>query len=128
MKLSYSIGMIMLGLLLAGCSVQSTENDDPFASVPETPIVNGVQQATLSWGTLNYAPEIIKVEVGIPVRITGDMKRLTGCYRSFNIFPLGISKRFDEKSAAIEFTPIKVGSFPFGCSMGMGSGTLVVTG
>ena len=85
-----------------------------------------IQEVTLSWGKLNYNPEVIEVEKGKPVRIIADTARLQGCFRSFQIPELGVSKSFTETDNALEFTPEKAGTFTFSCSMGMGNGKLVV--
>ncbi len=85
-----------------------------------------VQEVTLSWGKLNYNPEVIEVEQGKPVKIIADTARLQGCFRSFQIPELGVSKSFAETDNALEFTPDKAGTFTFSCSMGMGNGKLVV--
>ena len=95
-------------------------------SVAQAQIVNGVQKITLSWGKLNYNPEIMKVKQAMPVQITADTERLQGCFRSISIPDLGITKSFTEVDNTLEFTPQKKGTFQFGCSMGMGAGTIVV--
>lgn len=89
-------------------------------------IVNGIQEVTLGWGKFNYAPEIITVKKDMPVRITADIQRLSGCFRSLNIPELGVSKQFTESDTVLEFTPQKTGTFTFSCAMGMGSGKLQV--
>ena len=86
----------------------------------------GKQIVTLSWGKFNYDPEVIKVKANQPVKIVGDMNRLTGCFRSFEVPGLGIDESFTEQHNSIEFTPKKAGTYSFGCAMGMGKGTLVV--
>lgn len=95
-------------------------------NIAEAREVDGVQEVTLSWGKLNYNPEVIKVKKGKPVRIIADTSRLAGCFRSFRIPDLGVQKSFTESDNTVEFTPQKTGTFGFGCSMGMGNGKLVV--
>ena len=89
-------------------------------------VKDGVQEVTLSWGKLNYSPEEVVVKKGIPLRITADLKRLKGCFRSFTIPAFRFTKVFTEGDNVIEFTPDKVGTFPFSCTMGMGRGKIVV--
>ncbi|RJQ22258.1 hypothetical protein C4580_00945 [Candidatus Woesearchaeota archaeon] len=96
------------------------------ATAIEAKIVNGVQEVTLGWGKFNYAPEAITVKKGMPVRITADIQRLSGCFRSFQIPELGVSKQFTDSDNIVEFTPQKAGTFTFSCAMGMGSGKLQV--
>ena len=120
------MGIIAL-LLLAGCSVEVPQGATIDGSVPyEAKMADGVQEVTLSWGRLNYAPEIITLKQGVPAKIIADTKRLTGCYRVLIIPELRLEKHFSEKDNVLEFTPAKAGTYPFGCAMGMGRGTLVV--
>ena len=96
------------------------------AVATQAKVVNGVQEVTLGWGKFNYAPEVITVKKDMPVRITADIQRLSGCFRSLNIPELGVSKQFTESDTTLEFTPKKTGTFTFSCAMGMGSGKLQV--
>jgi len=89
-------------------------------------LVDGVQVVRLGFGRLNYDPSVIRVKAGIPVRIVADSERLSGCFRSLVIPGLGVSAVITEESNVIEFTPQSPGEFGFACSMGMGSGTVVV--
>jgi plastocyanin domain-containing protein len=83
------------------------------------------QKVVIGIKNYNYYPNTITVKVNQPVRIYLD-KSVVGCYRSFNMRDFGISKYLATEKDYIEFTPTKTGSFKFACSMGMGTGTLVV--
>ena len=83
-----------------------------------------VQKITLGFNR-NYYPNTISVKQGIPVEITLDSS-VRGCYRSFNIKSLGVSKSSSSPSDTITFTPSKKGSFEFACGMRMGKGTIIV--
>ncbi len=87
---------------------------------------DGIQYAQLGWGKINYYPDEIVVTAGLPVRLSLDLKRVKGCYRSFQIPNLNIRKRFSEGDNLLEFTPQKPGTYRFSCSMGMGTGRLKV--
>ena len=100
---------------------QSTEN-----VAVEAKMVDGIQEVTLSWGKLNYNPQVIIVKKDVPVRITADVNRLQGCFRSLLIQEFKVRKSFPERDNTIEFIPNKAGDFPFSCAMGMGTGTLRV--
>lgn len=104
----------------------SNSGNAPNIANSAVKILNGIQEVTLSWGRLNYVPEVIAVKKDMPVRITADTARLQGCFRSLTIPELGLRKNFNEKDNVLEFTPTKSGTFNFGCSMGMGRGTLIV--
>ena len=84
-----------------------------------------IQEITLSMKNYNYYPQTIKVKVNEPVRIYLD-NSVGGCYRAFTIRSLGISKRLQTPKDYVEFTPTEKGTFGFACSMGMGTGTLIV--
>lgn len=83
-----------------------------------------VQKITLSMKG-NYYPNTINVKSGVPVEITLDSS-IGGCYRSFSIPQLGVSKRSSSPADTIKFTPNQKGTFRFQCSMGMGTGTIIV--
>ncbi len=102
---------------ISGNSIQDTQGN---ALSQDTE----VQKITLSMKG-NYYPNTIKVKQGIPVEITLD-NSIKGCFRSFNIKALGVSKRSSGPSDKIIFTPSKKGSFEFACSMRMGTGTIIV--
>jgi len=85
---------------------------------------DSIQKITLSMKG-NYSPNTINVKSGVPVEITLDSS-VSGCYRSFNIPELGISKYSSSPSDTITFTPNQKGTFRFQCSMGMGTGTIIV--
>lgn len=84
-----------------------------------------VQKVNIGFSNYNYYPRTITVKQGIPVEITLD-NSVGGCYRSFNIPAMGVSKRSSGPSDIIKFTPTEKGTYPFRCSMGMGTGTIVV--
>jgi len=83
------------------------------------------QRITLSMKNYNYYPNTIKVKAGQPVSITLD-ESVSGCYRSFTIRDLNVAKYSRTPSDTIDFVPAKKGTFRFSCSMGMGTGTIIV--
>src|SRR3989339_690282 len=83
-----------------------------------------IQKITLSMKG-NYYPNTINVKSGIPVEITLDSS-VRGCYRSFSIPKLDVSKYSSSPTDTIKFTPNEKGTFRFQCSMGMGTGTIIV--
>lgn len=123
-SLPYLISAIAIILVLvAFFYINSGGQDTP-------PIVNGngsgeVQLVTLSIKNGNYYPPIVHVKAGQPVKIMIDSS-VQGCYKSFTIRQLGLSKNFASTSDSLTFTPTKAGTYGFSCSMGMGTGTLIV--
>jgi len=85
---------------------------------------NEIQKISLSMNG-NYYPNTIKVKSGVPVEISLDSS-VKGCYRAFSIPGLGISNYLAASSDTISFTPKNKGIFKFQCSMGMGTGTIIV--
>lgn len=116
--------LLLLGIVIF--SVKSMLSGAPASNAPvtQTTVQNG--EILLSWGKFNYVPEVITVKKGESVRIRADLQRLTGCYQSFVVPDLGITKYFSASDDVVEFTPEKTGTFVFTCRMGMGKGTLVV--
>ncbi len=84
-----------------------------------------IQKITIGMKNLNYYPNTITVKANQPVRIFLD-STATGCFRGLTIRDFGIAKYLKTPSDYVEFTPTKKGTFRFACSMGMGTGTLVV--
>ena len=115
--------LILLGLAVKGLFFPSSK---VTANAITESQQSEMQVFTLSWGKLNYNPEVITVKKGRPVKIVADTKRLQGCFRSITIPDLDVQKSFNENGKELVFTPQKEGTFKFGCSMGMGSGKLVV--
>ena len=73
----------------------------------------------------NYYPNTVNVEVNKPVRIYLDSS-VRGCYRSFVIKSFGVSKNLRTPEDYVEFIPTKEGTYGFACSMGMGTGKIIV--
>lgn len=84
-----------------------------------------VQKVVIGMKNYNYYPNTITVKAGQPVSITLDSS-VFGCYRSFTIRELGVAKYLPTPKDSVEFTPTKKGTYTFACSMGMGTGKLVV--
>ncbi len=118
------IFFLFLRSILFPSDQQTTSNTN--SNLEPIPIVNGVQEVTLGFGKFNYNPSTIVVKKGIPVKITADLTRLTGCFRSLEIPAFGISTLFSKSNDNIQFTPDKIGTYPFSCAMGMGKGVIKV--
>ncbi len=73
----------------------------------------------------NYYPNTITVKSGIPVILSLD-STVSGCLRDFTIKDLGVRKYLQTSKDTLVFTPEKPGTYKFACSMGMGTGTLIV--
>ncbi|HJZ18640.1 MAG TPA: cupredoxin domain-containing protein [Candidatus Nanoarchaeia archaeon] len=116
--------MAVLLILVGGFVFSKSANQN---ANPETNNQEGgdFQKIVLGVKNLNYYPNTITVQSGIPVRIYLDSS-VSGCLRSFTIRDFGVAKYLKMPSDYLEFTPNKKGTFSFACSMGMGTGTLIV--
>ena len=127
-KKTIFIIIIISALLMGGVFLFNNKsiNGNIINDNKDDPQIQGeVQRITLSFKNYNYYPNTITVKQGIPVEITLDSS-IRGCYRSFNIQSLGVSKHSSNPSDTITFNPDKKGSFEFACSMRMGRGTIIV--
>lgn len=120
--------VLLSASLIRGFAAVIPPPNQPSAAVqpyiPESQ--EGMQLVELSWGVLNYKPEVIEVKAGVPVRIKADMKRLRGCYRSFIIRGMGVVGTFTDAKPYIDFVPEKQGTFAFSCTMNMARGKIIV--
>lgn len=119
----YIIGTVLI-ILIAG-TVLIRGKGDSYNVAPVGSGTGETQNVVLGIKDYNYYPNTIKVKVGVPVSISLDSS-VSGCYRSFTIRDLRINKYLKTPQDTVEFTPTKKGTYRFACSMGMGTGTLVV--
>ncbi|PIN93828.1 hypothetical protein COU54_01535 [Candidatus Pacearchaeota archaeon CG10_big_fil_rev_8_21_14_0_10_31_24] len=120
----YLFGTILLILIGGYFMMQNNE------SIDNTNVINEgnagqVQNVVIGMKNYNYYPNTIKVKAGLPVSLSLDSS-VAGCFRDFTIRELGVRKYLVNPSDKVEFTPTKPGRYTFACSMGMGTGTLVV--
>ena len=117
-----SIGILIL--IVGGFVWLGSGNSGPTGNTVATG--NGeVQKIVLSTKDYNYYPNTIKVKANQPVSISLDSS-VSGCLRSFTIPSLNLVKYLKTPQETLDFTPSKPGTYKFACSMGMGTGTLIV--
>jgi plastocyanin domain-containing protein len=74
-----------------------------------------------------YSPDRIEVRQGQPVRLTFLRQESNPCTEEVIFGDFGVARRLPEgERVIVEFTPDRVGEFPFHCSMNMVRGMLVV--
>ena len=74
-----------------------------------------------------YAPDIIRVQQGVPLRLNFDRQESGDCTSRVVFADFGASKSLPAfGTATLEFTPDKVGEFDFACGMNMIHGKLIV--
>ena len=114
--------MLIVG---AGYFLLGNENSSQNNIIKNNDNEGDFQKIVLGVKNLNYYPNTINVAYGKPVRIYLDSS-VSGCLRSFTIRDFGVAKYLKTPNDYVEFTPNKKGTFRFACSMGMGTGTLIV--
>ena len=120
----YLIGIIVL-IIFGIYFISDTKGDSVTGNAVVNNVNAEVQKVIIGMKDFNYYPNTIKVKANKPVSISLD-KSVYGCFRSFTIRDFGITKYLKTPSDTIVFTPTKKGTFRFACSMGMGTGTLIV--
>lgn len=125
MKSTTGLATIAVLILIVGGFVFWNSSTKSYEGDVSGNVEGGVQKIVLGMKNYNYYPNTIKVKAGQPVEITLDSS-VRGCYRSFVIKDLGVSMYSKTPEVKINFTPTKKGTFRFACSMGMGTGTIIV--
>ena len=135
-KLLFSV--LLAGLLLFGCTQQTTPTPTPgpLGNVV-APIDNGIgslspQEVSMTATSFEFQPSTITVKKGQRVKLTITAQDVP---HGFSLPEFGIQRDLNPGTPeTIEFTPDKAGSFTFACSVFCGAGhsgmrgTLVVEG
>lgn len=124
MKNSTALLVLIAVLILIGGFVLTNSKSSSGTGI-NTGNNQNIQKVVIGMKNYNYYPNTIKVKSGIPVEITLD-ESVYGCFRSFTIRDFGVSAYSKTPNEKITFTPNKKGTFRFSCSMGMGTGTIIV--
>ena len=98
------------------------ERESVAASTGES----GVQEVKITVRG-GYAPDVIKVRQGVPVRFDFYRDETDSCSEQVVFGDFGIARDLPAfKTTSIEFTPDKSGEFTFTCGMNMIRGKLIV--
>ncbi|MBM2826536.1 MAG: copper-translocating P-type ATPase [Dehalococcoidia bacterium] len=74
-----------------------------------------------------YSPDIIRVQVGVPLRLLFDRQEASDCTSRVAFPDFQVSKSLAAfATTTVEFTPDKLGTFGFACGMNMLHGTIIV--
>lgn len=127
MKNTTLLGIFVIGLIIVGgfIFVNSKNNIDGNATANNDNSNGNAQKIVIGIKNGNYYPNIINVKAGQSVSISLD-NSVTGCFRSFTIKQLGLSKNLRTPEDTLTFTPTEKGTYNFACIMGMGYGKLIV--
>lgn len=74
----------------------------------------------------SYAPDVLSAAAGMPIKWEIEGARQMGCASTLVIPKLGVSTRLRPGYNELALGPLEAGAYPFTCSMGMTSGTLIV--
>lgn len=124
-KSTLFMGGILILIILAGIFLLQNKDNTGTGSVSQSNSNENTQKVVLGIKDYNYYPNTITLNAGQPVSISLD-STVSGCLRDFTIRAMGIHKYLKSPQDTIEFTPTKPGTYTFACSMGMGTGTLIV--
>ena len=120
----YVLGIALM-VVLAGYFMLKSGNSNITGNVAATGLNEGAQKVVIGVKNYNYYPNTVKVKAGKPVSISLD-ESVYGCLRDFTIREFGVRKYLKTPQDTVEFLPTKPGTYAFSCSMGMGTGTLIV--
>lgn len=123
---------INTGLVLVGSPISldaawsSLTDSGPAVAAPVD--ATGVQQIHVNARNGSYSPSKISAKPGIKTTLTVNTDNTTGCTRSMVIPSLGIQKLLPVTGdTKIELGTMQSGKIRFTCSMGMYSGSIIVT-
>lgn len=107
--------------LIETFSAKSVTSDDES----KVTVINGVQNVDIVITSNGYAPNVIKVKKGQPVKLNLKSTDAFSCASAFRIPSLGVAKNLQPNgSESVEFTPQNAGKITFTCSMGMYNGII----
>lgn len=90
-------------------------------------INNGVQEVTINVSNNGYKSGVNTLKVNVPVRLTLITNSVRSCAKAFAIPEFNIFKVLSiDGEETIEFTPTKIGTLTYTCSMGMYTGSFNV--
>lgn len=116
------LAVILLIVIVGGYFVMSRGSEQV---IPTGNNGGEAQKVVIGMKDFNYYPQEIRVKAGQPVEISLDSS-VVGCFRDFTIRDFGIHENLKTPQDKVTFTPTKTGRYTFACSMGMGTGILIV--
>ncbi len=119
----FGVITVQSGLTLTGLSAALTSSVTSPAAQQGVlaPVEDGVQVLRMAIDGIDYVPHQFTVQKGVPVAWEIDATKAAGCMTSLLSRGLGINEYLGNGVRTIRFTPTKTGTFPFSCSMGMGT-------
>ncbi len=118
-------GFVLAGFAVGGVPKTATTT---AASDPNVALLDGVQVINMAVNGYSYQPAQFTVQRGVPVRWNIDATRAGGCARVLIAPDLDLQQYLSSSgTTAVTFTPTSVGTFRFGCPMGMTTPGAAVT-
>lgn len=119
---------ILNGYNLTGINLNffSPKNVSAQASDENVTVENGVQVVRMVQNSSGYEPNSFVIKKNIPVRWIVNSTDPYSCASSIVSAELNVRQALQAGENVIEFTPTKVGSIRFSCSMGMYNGVFTV--
>lgn len=93
---------------------------------PGVVIKDNVQIVYMTETNRGYVPNRFTIYKDMPVRWIIDAKAPYSCASALIVPSLNIQKQLEPGENIVEFTPVKTGTIPFSCSMGMYTGSFTV--
>ncbi len=115
--------------LASGYDSQQQENlvqQDTQINTLSSNVNGNVQEVNMNVD-YGYNPNSFAIKKGVPVKWNINVKQLTGCNQILKMDEYGIYQQLKQGLNVIEFTPNKIGTVQFSCSMGMLRGSFIVT-
>lgn len=109
----------------APSNYQEAATEEALSSGVE--IKNNIQVVTMAETNRGYAPNKFTILKDVPVRWIIDARAPYSCASALIVPALNIKRQLKSGENIIEFTPTKIGTIPFSCSMGMYTGSFTVT-
>lgn len=107
-------GMINTGISMSGFLAFGISTEGKMAEVTDTE-----QIVEIEVNSRSYAPITVKENIPVKLNLYVGQGKLNGCNNEVVIPEYGIRLKLQEGDNWIEFTPTKVGVFPYSCWMNM---------
>ena len=124
---------ILLLVVIASVAVKSLITGSAILPTGNVVVVDSVEQNTgevqtveVSFKNYGYYPNPIVLKKDVPVKLVFDLSTVQGCMRAVRIPAFDVAESVREGDNVIEFTPDQAGEFSIACSMGMGTGKIIV--
>jgi sulfite exporter TauE/SafE len=130
---TFNSGLSLIGAknIIFSSSINSSskyipDNQINNSNINDVPLDKNVQAVKMHVTNSGYAPSVIHIQKGKPVRwmIYGD--QVSSCTSKIIVPSLNISQDISRGRNVITFTPDKAGEIPFSCWMGMVRGKFIV--